>query len=389
MTNILVLDLETSIKNRGTTAIGTQKASPFHVDNHICLYAWQWINNTSPEGEGIFTSVPSPTDLSCMWTAPTLLVGHNIKFDLLYLYKQDPDFWREWARTGQLWDTMFAEYLLSGAEFNMKNRTLNLDAVATRYGGTTKDKRLEEMWESNIDTEDIDLAILEPYAKKDIENTTLIFLKQIEEAKKRGVVEWVLCQMDDLLASTEMEWNGMHFSKHKALTYRTGLVEKAQEKFEDIKSYMLTKGVVDPNPNSSAQLGAVLFGGELSYVDDVVILDDNGNKVLYKSGEKKGQVKTRKEKIAYSLKGELEIDHPDKSTSEDRLKPYALTSPFVECLLEYRELQKDISTYYDGYLKHLWPDSKLHPRYNHCITPTGRQTCSQPNLQNVTATNKD
>ena len=37
MTNYLVLDVETSIKNRGEKAIGKDKASPFCPDNQVVL----------------------------------------------------------------------------------------------------------------------------------------------------------------------------------------------------------------------------------------------------------------------------------------------------------------------------------------------------------------
>ena len=58
---------------------------------------------------------------------------------------------------------------------------------------------------------------------------------------------------------------------------------------------------------------------------------------------------------------------------------------FVAKLLKYYSLNKDISTYSGPYMKYVnnSMDGKIHPQYNQSVTVTGRLSCSQPNLQNV------
>jgi DNA polymerase-1 len=52
-------------------------------------------------------------------------------------------------------------------------------------------------------------------------------------------------------------------------------------------------------------------------------------------------------------------------------------------VLEWRALKKEITTYLEGYSKMVTPDGRIHATINHCSTATGRQSCTKPNLQNV------
>ena len=61
-------------------------------------------------------------------------------------------------------------------------------------------------------------------------------------------------------------------------------------------------------------------------------------------------------------------------------------------LMEYRDLTKDVNTYYlkvddkgneSGMLKYVEPDGIIHHRLNNCATVTGRLSGSSPNMQNL------
>jgi DNA polymerase I-like protein with 3'-5' exonuclease and polymerase domains/uracil-DNA glycosylase len=64
-------------------------------------------------------------------------------------------------------------------------------------------------------------------------------------------------------------------------------------------------------------------------------------------------------------------------TGEDTLKEYASEHPLVQTVLEYREAQKQISTYIDpcGMVSVRYPDGLLHPSYNTMKTATLRLSC--------------
>jgi DNA polymerase-1 len=61
------------------------------------------------------------------------------------------------------------------------------------------------------------------------------------------------------------------------------------------------------------------------------------------------------------------------------------TSKFVSLIQEHREARKERDTYLTGLTKVCWEDGLLHPTFNHVETPTGRLSCRNPNLQNITA----
>ena len=58
---------------------------------------------------------------------------------------------------------------------------------------------------------------------------------------------------------------------------------------------------------------------------------------------------------------------------------------FVSLIQEHRQLKKERATYLTGLTKVCWNDGLLHPTFNHVETPTGRLSCRNPNLQNITA----
>ncbi|KGS76659.1 hypothetical protein X947_5087 [Burkholderia pseudomallei MSHR7334] len=69
----------------------------------------------------------------------TLLVGVNIKFDLLHALRepQNLDAWMEFvARGGNVWDCQLAEYLLRGME--PTSHMLSMDEMVVSYGGNVK-----------------------------------------------------------------------------------------------------------------------------------------------------------------------------------------------------------------------------------------------------------
>ena len=287
-----VVDLETSVKNRGDESVGSFKASPFHPENHIVLggVRQEHAATTTHKMPGTFWSwphkIPVPEDCD-------LLIGHNIGFDLLYLIKDSHE-WRDWMRTGMIWDTMLAEYLITGQE----KKFASLDNCAEKYGGTLKDERIKEYWENGMDTEDIPKVELAKYLIGDIDNTELVFLKQIEIAHEMGLLELIQTQMEARLATVEMEYNGMFFNRdtcNYAVATMEGHLAVLDAAIDvEYRDVFPTAAWGDINPKSNQQLALYLFGGKLKYRGTEPVLDEDGQIKHYKTGPSKGQVKTRK-----------------------------------------------------------------------------------------------
>lgn len=375
--NNLILDLETSIKNRGEDAVGNMQASPFHPDNKIVLGGYKFNNDPVVIEDGSVLPVCNTQEI---------IVGQNIKFDLLYLIRAS-DHWYENLPNLKIWDTMLAEYLLTGQDSKMAS----LDSLSKKYGGTTKPDKIKEYWEAGIDTEDIPLNELYEYLEGDVENTYLVFHKQYAQAIELGMLPLIEAQMDMLLATVEMENNGMHFDVFKCKELLDDLIAKHTAAYDELVSEMSNCGIQEPNPSSTQHISLFMFGGEQSVKKNLPVYDDDGNEVKYKSGLKKGQTKTKKQDVTMCITGlglvpKTEWEGKKKgfySTSDEVISVFSEV-PAMETLKKYRELDKDLTTYFKGFTKHYWPtDNCIHGQLNMAITATGRLSSSNPNMQNL------
>lgn len=71
------------------------------------------------------------------------------------------------------------------------------------------------------------------------------------------------------------------------------------------------------------------------------------------------------------------------STKESDLEKFKESHEIIPFILEYRELQKLLSTYIDVLPKQVHTDGRLHSTFNQLGTSTGRFNSQDPNLQNI------
>jgi len=397
--NALVIDLETSINNVGEESVGKNRASPFCADNKIVAVGWKWLGSTLSEHPHTVITRYNGWSPELFNFKIECLVGHNIKFDLLYMLQKGMPGVRKWFDgPGIVWDTQLAEYLLSGQSLLYPS----LDYCSEKRGGTLKDDRIKEYWENGVKTEDIPKDQLIEYLKYDVENTDIVFKSQLLEAQERGMLPLLYSQMRALKATIEMENNGLHFdssgARKTSFAIDHALRGKYDELKKDMKIIMNRMDMKDINPMSNDQISICLFGGQYKIRADVCVFDDNNAIVKYKSGAKKGQIKTRKEDRYYKTVGlgadsrrfgtasaKAGIYSTDNATITKIMAFYPLGSVanFCERLLHIREMSKDLNTYYIGYSNLVWPDGNIHGQLNHCATATGRLASSAPNLQNI------
>jgi DNA polymerase I-like protein with 3'-5' exonuclease and polymerase domains len=389
-----VIDLETSVKNKGEAAVGSMQASPFHPDNKIVLSGIHSKAGTSITVERVplIPTIPA---------TKVVMVGHNIKFDLLYLMREFPEgVQKALLDNVMLWDTMVVEYLISGMQFKFAS----LDDLSAKYGGTIKDDRIKKYWEDGVDTEDIPIAELRQYLKNDLRNTEIVFLCQkVIAAGMPKMLDLIELEMQSLADTVIAEYNGMYVDMDILAEDAIKLSEKLQEFEEYFK-------IVNPNLNwsSPAQLSAFLFGGTVKIGEkEERVLDSYGNPYYYKTGKKAGKPRVHKINWIETYPGYIKSESfvhslvPDTSTDEKNLKHiielitgmgltwshnYLSQIGLLSKILDYRTLYKDFHTYYTGIAKAVWPrDSCVHATFNHTATDTGRLSCSSPNLQNITS----
>lgn len=394
-----IFDLETT-----TMHSFKRFSNPFDARNKKIVVALL-LQNEDPELQYAKTGLASS---NLPWDKFNYLVGHNLKFDLLYIWKE-PEF-QDWLqRGGRVYDTMTGEYLLTAQEAMYAS----LDELTEKYGGEIKDNKVTEQFQAGRGADEIDPDLLLPYAENDVVNTEMILLGQSKDLKKQGSMSVFTAYMEHYLALCEMESNGLYFDTATAQRMRYDYENELKELKETLEAFTSGEDSVwdIPTPfnfDSTEHLSAFLFGGTVPVIESVVLLDENGEEMIYgPKAQKAGQVKTRKEKVLYTTKGHripLSFTAPTKkalvySTDESVLSalPKGHYTDFVETLLRYREVNKFLATYlygrkykpsgdYEetGLIPLVMPaDNCIHHTLDCVQTKTGRLNSKNPNGQNI------
>lgn len=326
----VVLDIETT-----THTSFKRKANPFDPRNWVVLAGWK-------HKDGTISSLryPGPHEQSHAWlagmlsTGIKLIVGANIKFDLLHLLK-DPcvyERWQKWVADGGLvWDIQLAEYLLDGQV--QSSHMLSLDEMALRYGGDTKVDEVKMLWEAGVPTEDIDPDLLHRYLcgedlpngerrEGDIGNTELIFKKQIEKARASGQAKSILLNMGSLIATIEMERNGMYVNQQLGHELAASLAVRLDEAKARLQAYLPADLPFEFSWTNRYHLSPLIFGGKIKYQRRQYDLKDG--RTTWFSPDEKPQARelfayAQKDAVATLFGGEPRLPAENCSFSDDML----------------------------------------------------------------------
>lgn len=437
---VRIFDLETT-----TAKYFKRKASPFNQQNYIVAYGWKDTGDTENKG---FYCQSKDDEAHKNFYIPDhidLLVGHNLKFDMMWIWEH-PSFIKFIERGGKIWDTQLAQYILMAQE--QKWHWASLQDCSIYFGGDPKYDIVKDMWESGMDTPEIPEDILMEYllggeraGLGDIGNTELVFQGQLAMATEQGQLRTIMNRMESLLATTEMEYNGLKVDRELGVSIAKELeIELAELQEGLVKLLPELPAAAEFNWGSAYHVSALLFGGAMVYeeweqhLDPLTnepmfaqmtvkepMVDDDGNPVLFKSGKNAGEQKTRnvtrpdpskpkgakKEKLfmfpglcvaekSWAGKRELRCGTPVYSTDKDtidHLVAHRMGGELPAMLAKRAKLDKDLGTYYlkwdakknefTGMLSMVDGNGMLHGSINHCATKTSRLSSSDPNLQNI------
>ena len=192
---------------------------------------------------------------------------------------------------------------------------------------------------SNIDINDGELNLENVYYYKEL------FLKIYQDLKEKNLLT-LLDEIENPLSNVlmKMEYEGIRLDSN--------LMSEIKEVFEieiqKLESQIFKLSGIEFNIASPKQLGEILF--------ERLIIESNPKKT------KTGQY----------------------STSEDTLSKLAKKHDIVKLILEWRSLQKLLTTYVYSLPKQINPNSnKIHTEFNQTLTTTGRLSSINPNLQNI------
>lgn len=194
------------------------------------------------------------------------------------------------------------------------------------------------------------------YAKNDVIYPLMILEKQIPQVVKEELEFTVKLECQVVAAFADMEYNGFLVDSERWKV----LIAEA-EKGRDAARIKLDDVFRQFAPND-------LFGFVAINYDSDQQLKDALRQLLKHTG------KYTDEQIEEML--------PD--TSRETIA--ALDHPVKDLILEYRSHQKVVSTYGEGFLKHIHKKTgRIHPSFRQLGAESGRVSCTNPNLQNIKA----
>lgn len=319
---------------------------------------------------------------------PTLIVGHNIGYDVKVIMRllNSSVHLRQFFKSITLWDTAYVHYLMTGQQHLYPS--LN-DVAAFHHLGTKDDAVKRDYWDKGKDTWQVPQDLLIQYCEQDVRLTTEIFKKQFRAAMDEdNIFPTILSHMSAMKATVAMEYVGMPFEAKDALQYQLDVVSPKADAFKsEVKKTMsiVWPKEVPPNPESTKQLKLFLYGGTLKYS----VREPVG---VYKSGPKKGETRYRVDKRSVEIpnfipKSLLDKYHDTYDTNSDTLQQFKghdiQIDKVIDNILSMRKWIKEKSTYFDAYRTRSL-NNRIYPSINHTGTVTSRLSSSNPNLQNVT-----
>ena len=329
-----------------------------------------------------------------------IIVGQNIAFDLMWLHVQsqrhDPNCITviQYMLTHPIWDTAIAEFYLGG----LRDKYPSLDWIAKQRGYQGKFNYMKDFWDSGGKTEDCPPDKLIPYCARDIGLTTRIFQEQVEEAERYGMLDYLMQVMSSRATTIAMQLNGLYLDQSRVRVASTKLqiaIDSIENKLhKEMEKHFTRTPIGGVNSSSNKQISTYFFGGELKYHTLHAVVDENGGLARYKSGTKKGKLKMKRVTetvrvprlyVPSDVGAELTARAEVYTVNEAVLKNITQLhkkDDFAANLLECRTMKKNLNTYLIGYAE-MAVDSLLHAQFDYVNVPTGRLSCSKPNLQNL------
>ncbi|MDS1030749.1 DNA polymerase I [Bacillota bacterium LX-D] len=220
------------------------------------------------------------------------------------------------------WDILLAAYLLNPSASNYELENLSLEYLNKPLVPSDQ------------------IAEIVTRSARSILNLKDIFTEKLVETEMEQLYSTVELPLIKILAKMEIE--GVKLDKNQLLKMGQEIGQEID--FLTDKIYQLAGE--EFNINSPKQLGVILF-------------------------EKLGLPPLKKTKTGYSTNAEV-------------LEELAERHEIVANILEYRQLVKLKSTYIDGLLGLISPNTeRVHTTFNQTVTATGRLSSTEPNLQNI------
>jgi DNA polymerase I len=277
-------------------------------------------------------------------------VAHNAKFDAKWVRRHlgieiggDYDSRTELSETVEragVFDSLLASQLVSAGEQEDRH---SLASVAARYLNRNIDKALQisdwggELSEAQLQYAALDAAVMLPLRERLVTELRAQSLGRCAQLEFECVIPVAQLELNGIFLDCDRWTEQLQFVNHR----------RAELAFE----------LQDVLSEESAQQS--FFGPEREEIN----LD---------SAVQLTRALTR-----------LGIPVPD-STRNWKLQPLARQYPIVQTLLDYRTVQKALTSYGENILREISPvTGRIHANFHQIGAPTGRFACTSPNVQQV------
>ena len=262
-------------------------------------------------------------------------IAHNAKFDAKFIkHNLGVDL-------GGLFDTLLASQIVGAGDIEERH---GLETVASRYLNEAVDKS-ERLSNWNFELTEAQLE----YAARDAAVLLPLREKLIDRLRSESLVKVAQLEFECVMPVVDIELAGFYMHKERWLE-QLSIVEKRRVELAEQLQQVLAE--------ESSQ--GSLFGGPQR---EDINLD---------SQQQLTKALTR-----------LGIPVPE-STRNWKLQPLALEYPIIGTLLEYRTVQKALTSYGENMIGMINPVTKrLHADFRQIGAPTGRFACTNPNIQQV------
>ncbi|RZJ31442.1 MAG: DNA polymerase I [Flavobacterium sp.] len=298
------------------------------------------------KGKGFYVPFPSDYDQAKAMAEKFLpffeaehieKIGQNLKYDIKIMSNYGISI------KGKLFDTMLAHYLINP---DMRHNMDVLSETYLNYSPKPIESLIGKKGKGQKTMRDVELDDIKEYAAEDADVTLQlkeVFAPKLDETETRKLFDEIETPLVKVLADMEMEGVRLDTDFLKSMS-----LEMAEEiKVLEAKIYEAAGEKF--NLASPKQLGEILF-------DKLKI-----------GGAKQKKTKT----------GQY-------ATGEDVLSYLALSSPFVQEILDWRQLVKLQNTYVEALpLQVCGKTGRVHTDYMQAVAATGRLSSNNPNLQNI------
>ena len=422
----LTLDVENTVTHRD----GKLHLDPFEKDNKLVMVGC--LTDTGKE----YLYRDNYDGLQDLLNDATILIGHNIVHDLMWIWECGFDY------TGAVFDTMLGEYVLQRGQ----KQPLSLEACAERYNlNTKKQDTLKEYFKKGTGVDEIPHEELSEYLSADLHATQELsdeIYRKLNTVEYSGLMTTVTLTNQVAITLARIYQRGFSVD--------VDALNKVRKEFEQERKDLRVSlngqvsklmGDIQINLNSPEQLSWVIYSRKPhdkamwannfeSYMSNTDFRNKikQHSKVLYKQHashcvECKGWGEIRKVKkdgtpytnptkckncngdghtftdIVDSVAG-LKFNAPNPkwvsangfSTSKTQLevlegvarqRGMKEAESFLHDVRRLSAVETYLSSFVDGINTYLKPDGKLHVRLLQHRTSTGRFSGADPNMQNM------